>query len=1128
VGFKLILLRSKSACWIAEIGMDDRSIAQRLSALDNGDDNSSVLETFHSLMSSLSRMELSSERLLDRLALQVRPLLGAQSVQVFSVQYHETDPQRMDFQLAAKCIGQTRREPSLARRYSFNNAVVSSKDLKSHLANRASLGLPSPSEHHTSETEATADSSGNGQLVSRDTTEHQCLQHVAITGECLSVSKGDEDSKQQSWLAAPIFDEQGKVVTAVVQAQGKVGSNHFDETDVGLLCCIGEAVGPCLSRARLYEEACQSRRRQEQLLEVIELAAAETDVMGVMKQIATASRDLLLASNASVYRYKEKNGSLVCKIDGTGGAVAQVGQVAQEGTWAGKHLYTAAKTQTTVNVTAEGQHLLVFPIFHEALMAVVLVQKSAEGRARFSSADQNLAMAIARVTGSLLKKAYLHERLEHAQMRSSALSRVLKAGAASASIGELINTVIEVAYEILNASRITLYFVDHLRSDLYCVVDSNGHVGRSVDMKETIAGYVARSGTGVNISDLPSDDGAAQRVKELPQQDANPGYHSLMAFPIKDAETNHAIAVLEAKDKQLGPSGTIGYFNDDDSAMLEAFCSGIAGTLRRHLTELRLKSNLSTSDQTVESLLAIYGYTKSNVSAGASSAPSQDRAAAACKMPPVSPTTHYKFTSTLPSKQAPRCKLTYQPELQKHATKQPELDKDAPHLSTAVADGVELLDGLAHTFAAKVVQAQAGGAGGENLGITLLEEEAQNPYSRLHLVGGVIVPALLLPPRTTTITLDELRCLSFNPFDYTTEELMVACCLMLRDVGCTEQNGIPDDLVGRFVQAVRSNYHDHAYHNWYHGVAVMHFSYLTLMSTKAGQFLNDLDLLALLVAALCHDLDHPGQGNAFQINARTELAVTHNDISVLENHHAVSTFQLLRKPAVNLFQPLSPKDFGYVRKVMIQAILATDMAHHYEICKKLDSQKNGVASLDSNNAEDRVFLCNLIVHASDLAGQVVPLKIAHIWQVLVASEFIKEESLSIEKGVPVAPFMQNLSDRETAYNNHINFIDLVMVPLWRGVINMFPELCACMENLKTNRAYFARRRAEEAARKARNTAASAPTTTGGNQPAIQVPEEEAKVLWAGIQDTGLNREVNMREGPGFHNTLSRAASQDKH
>lgn len=67
--------------------------------------------------------------------------------------------------------------------------------------------------------------------------------------------------------------------------------------------------------------------------------------------------------------------------------------------------------------------------------------------------------------------------------------------------------------------------------------------------------------------------------------------------------------------------------------------------------------------------------------------------------------------------------------------------------------------------------------------------------------------------------------------------------------------------------------------------------WLTDLRNKLGR----IDLLIMLTSALCHDLDHPGYNNVYQINAQTDLALRYNDISPLENHHCAVAFGILAK-----------------------------------------------------------------------------------------------------------------------------------------------------------------------------------------------------------------------------------------
>lgn len=49
--------------------------------------------------------------------------------------------------------------------------------------------------------------------------------------------------------------------------------------------------------------------------------------------------------------------------------------------------------------------------------------------------------------------------------------------------------------------------------------------------------------------------------------------------------------------------------------------------------------------------------------------------------------------------------------------------------------------------------------------------------------------------------------------------------------------------------------------------------------------LSSLECLALLTAALCHDVQHPGLNNVYHVSSHSPLAVLYNDDAVLENFH---------------------------------------------------------------------------------------------------------------------------------------------------------------------------------------------------------------------------------------------------
>jgi hypothetical protein len=49
--------------------------------------------------------------------------------------------------------------------------------------------------------------------------------------------------------------------------------------------------------------------------------------------------------------------------------------------------------------------------------------------------------------------------------------------------------------------------------------------------------------------------------------------------------------------------------------------------------------------------------------------------------------------------------------------------------------------------------------------------------------------------------------------------------------------------------------------------------------------LEKIHMASFLLAAMVHDLGHPGMNNAFLINSSDKIAVRYNDNSILENYH---------------------------------------------------------------------------------------------------------------------------------------------------------------------------------------------------------------------------------------------------
>ena len=164
---------------------------------------------------------------------------------------------------------------------------------------------------------------------------------------------------------------------------------------------------------------------------------------------------------------------------------------------------------------------------------------------------------------------------------------------------------------------------------------------------------------------------------------------------------------------------------------------------------------------------------------------------------------------------------------------------------------------------------------------------------------------------------------------------------ILENLGLLDEDILNTSKLDQFLISVSNEYKQKTlYHNSMHGSDVTHSVYIFITHSNAEKIAktNVLDLLSIIIAALGHDIAHPGLTNTFHINDSTDIAITYNDISVLENFHASTLFRTLRKTENNIFEKLTTIDYKMIRKRMISEILATDMANHGKVISLIKSK----------------------------------------------------------------------------------------------------------------------------------------------------------------------------------------------
>lgn len=145
-------------------------------------------------------------------------------------------------------------------------------------------------------------------------------------------------------------------------------------------------------------------------------------------------------------------------------------------------------------------------------------------------------------------------------------------------------------------------------------------------------------------------------------------------------------------------------------------------------------------------------------------------------------------------------------------------------------------------------------------------------------------------------------------------------------------------------------------------------------------------MFSYILAAACHDVNHPGFNNIFLIEKRDEIAINFNDISVLENYHIATSFQILSDSEFNILKNFSKADFKRIRKLMIDAILSTDMSKHF---KESALFKNTVTSedLDPKLPDEKLKICTFLFHLADISNSTKKFDTCFKWCELLFVEF---------------------------------------------------------------------------------------------------------------------------------------------
>lgn len=303
---------------------------------------------------------------------------------------------------------------------------------------------------------------------------------------------------------------------------------------------------------------------------------------------------------------------------------------------------------------------------------------------------------------------------------------------------------------------------------------------------------------------------------------------------------------------------------------------------------------------------------------------------------------------------------------------------------------------------------------------------------------------------TPTLDITPLECIPIQPifdlyskdfpvFSNDSEGLLQYSLLIFRRFSLAPQR------LMNLLDLIRKNYFSTIpFHNFWHAFSVM--QQLFVIAERCSQFSNYLlpvEYSYLLLTGLGHDLGHPGVNNSFLITSKNSLAEKYNNVSVLENFHASVLINLIK--ITELFETHDQK---FMKKLVIEAILSTDMANHKKSC---DDFCVTMQKFDKKSVGSRQTFINYVLHCADLGNQAVEFSQAMMWSFKVTQEFNQQITSEKELGIKISNTITIGNNLENIKSMQIGFIDHAILPMWTILHQYIPEVEDHINTIKNNK-----------------------------------------------------------------------------
>eukprot|EP00743_Colponemidia_sp_Colp-15_P007699 GILK01008334.1.p1 GENE.GILK01008334.1~~GILK01008334.1.p1 ORF type:complete len:709 (-),score=67.08 GILK01008334.1:433-2559(-) len=261
---------------------------------------------------------------------------------------------------------------------------------------------------------------------------------------------------------------------------------------------------------------------------------------------------------------------------------------------------------------------------------------------------------------------------------------------------------------------------------------------------------------------------------------------------------------------------------------------------------------------------------------------------------------------------------------------------------------------------------------------------------------------------------------------------------------------IPPHTLWRFLHKLQLSYRNVPFHSSLHAADVVgNLEYF--LSSRRMASLSSLEVLSCLVAAMAHDVSHPGLTNSYLVESRSPEALHYNDCSVLEHMHCSTTFRILGDDRYNILKSLSNLEWREARRLIVSIILETDTSRHFDLISQFRS-KVSANLIEPRSLEDRMMVMKMAVKCADVGYAAKNTPVYLWWSGQVAEEFFAQGDLERANNLPVTPYCDrhNFSWQKGA-EAVLEYFVLPMYEIWTQYLDDSRVQADCIDQLVANR-----------------------------------------------------------------------------